>query len=160
MLVLLACAACSAGQGPPVQQDLADTMRTADASEEARIERLEREARDIAKSDGCSSAGECRTAPVGERACGGPRDYIVYCARTTDGAGLYRKLAELRQAEIEYNRKSQIASTCEFRTPPRVTLEGGSCRGQQLDPIGVASARLAAYSSVLSSAAIVRPPRP
>jgi hypothetical protein len=95
-----------------------------------RLMRLEREARALAKTDGCSALDQCRSAPVGERPCGGPRDYVVYCARTTDSAALYRKLAELRQAEMEYNRKSGMMSTCEFRMPPELGLSGGTCRAR------------------------------
>jgi hypothetical protein len=84
----------------------------------------------MALATGCSAVDQCRSAPVGERPCGGPRDYIVYCARTTDSAALYRKLADLRQAEIELNRKSGAMSRCEFRMPPHLALVGGSCRSQ------------------------------
>ena len=99
-------------------------------SDQERIARLEREARALAKADGCTSADQCRAAPVGERACGGPRTYLVYCARTTDSAGLYRKLDELRQAEIEYNKKTNAVSTCEFRIPPELVATGGSCKAR------------------------------
>ncbi|MEX2154583.1 MAG: hypothetical protein WD825_14675 [Gemmatimonadaceae bacterium] len=99
-------------------------------NDQERIARLEREARALAKTDGCTSADQCRAAPVGERACGGPRDYMVYCTRTTDSAGLYRKLAELRQAEMDYNKKTGAMSTCEFRTPPELAIAGGSCKAR------------------------------
>jgi hypothetical protein len=124
-LLLAACVAaqCNSGQEP-----LVPTPRPpVDASDADRLARLEREARAIARAEGCSGVDQCRTAPVGERPCGGPRTYIVYCVRTTDSTALYRKLAELRQAETEYNRKNNIASTCEFRMPPEVDLVGGSC---------------------------------
>jgi hypothetical protein len=94
----------------------------------ARITRLEVEARAMAQADGCGEEGQCRTAPVGSRPCGGPRAYIVYCAATTDTAALFAKLQELARAEEEYNRKTGIASTCEFREPPNVELSNGSCR--------------------------------
>jgi hypothetical protein len=103
---------------------------TSNNSDSGRVARLEREARAIANIDGCSSAEQCRAAPVGDRPCGGPRDYIVYCARTTDSAALYHKLAELRQAEIELNKRSGAMSTCEFRMPPETGLSGGSCRAR------------------------------
>jgi hypothetical protein len=106
------------------------TSKTSDASQTGRIAQLEREARAIAKTTGCSSADQCRAAPVGERPCGGPRDYIVYCARTTNVAALNRKLAELRQVEIELNKKSGAVSTCEYRMPPQVGVSGGSCRAR------------------------------
>lgn len=94
----------------------------------AQIEALEREAKAIARTTGCSSTGGCRAAPVGNRACGGPRYYIVYCAATTDSVALYRKLDEVAAAENAYNRKYGIMSTCEFRMPPDIALIGGECR--------------------------------
>jgi hypothetical protein len=92
----------------------------------SRIARLEREARALAHAEGCT-AGACRTAPVGSRPCGGPRTYLVYCAATTDSAALFAKLAELARAEAAFNRASGMASTCEFREPPNLSVQGGRC---------------------------------
>ena len=97
-------------------------------SDWAAIVRLEDQAKAIAKTSGCSSVSQCRTAPVGNRACGGPRYYIAYCAATTDSVALFRKLDEVASAENAYNRKYQLVSTCEFRMPPPLTLSGGECR--------------------------------
>jgi hypothetical protein len=91
---------------------------------------LENEAKAIVKTDGCSSAGECRSAAVGSRACGGPRYYLVYCSKTTDTAALFKKLEAIAAAEREFNSKYQLVSTCEFRMPPTVGLSGGSCQAQ------------------------------
>jgi len=93
----------------------------------AAILRLEGQAKTIAKTNGCSASTECRAAPVGNRSCGGPRYYLPYCAKTTDSTALFAKLAEVAKAENEYNRKYQLMSTCEFRTPPAVEVVGGSC---------------------------------
>ena len=95
---------------------------------------LENQAKVIAKADGCSSASQCRTAPVGARACGGPRYYIVYCAQSTDSAALFRKLDAVATAEREYNQRYNLVSTCEFRMPPNVGVVAGSCL-QQAPPI-------------------------
>lgn len=94
----------------------------------AAILRLEDQAKAIARTSSCSSVSECRTAPVGNRACGGPRYYIAYCSTATDSVALFRKLDEVARAEDAYNRKYQLASTCEFRMPPPLTLSGGECR--------------------------------
>ncbi|MEO8193340.1 MAG: hypothetical protein ABI681_05780 [Gemmatimonadales bacterium] len=94
------------------------------------IQRIEAEAKAIAKVDGCASSADCRSAPVGSRACGGPRYYIPWCSKTTDSAALYRKLDEVAKAEEDYNRKHNLASTCEFRMPPTVQSSGGSCVAQ------------------------------
>jgi hypothetical protein len=104
------------------------TVQDTNVEMQERLSRLEREARALAHTDGCDSLAQCRTAPVGWRSCGGPRDYLVYCAATTDTVALFRKLAELEAAEKEYNLKSGLMSTCIMREPPRVSFRGGSCR--------------------------------
>jgi hypothetical protein len=104
------------------------TVQDTNVALQARLSRLEREARALAHTDGCDSLAQCRTAPVGWRSCGGPRTYLVYCAATTDTVALFRKLAELEAAEKEYNLKSGLMSSCVMREPPEVSLRGRSCR--------------------------------
>ncbi|HEY0972658.1 MAG TPA: hypothetical protein VGE02_16940 [Gemmatimonadales bacterium] len=97
-------------------------------ADRATLQRLDGEAADIARTDGCSSAAECRSAPVGVRACGGPRHYLPYCPATTDEAALNRKLAEIEEFERAFNERYRIVSTCEYRMPPQLELSGGACR--------------------------------
>ena len=117
----LSAASCTAGTGS--RETASDT-----AAARARLVQLEVEARALARTTGCNTAEQCRTAPLGARACGGPREYVVYCAATTDSAALYRKLDELKAAETKFNQDLGLASTCEFRTPPVTSVQGGSCR--------------------------------
>lgn len=91
------------------------------------IVQLENQAKAIAKTTGCNTVEQCGVAPVGAKACGGPRYYISYCARSTDSAALFRKLDQVAAAERAYNRKYNIASTCEFAVPPTPLLSGGAC---------------------------------
>lgn len=93
----------------------------------AEVDRLYAQARALAHTEGCSTPNDCRAAPAGARACGGPSEYIVYCAKRTDVARLTALLAQLERAEQAYNRTSGLASTCEMREPPTVTLENGRC---------------------------------
>jgi len=94
----------------------------------AEMTRLEERARALAKVDGCDSVGECKAAPVGERACGGPREYIVYCAVSTDEAALLATLDTLKRTEMRLNEIERAVSTCEYRRPPDLEVVGGSCR--------------------------------
>lgn len=129
VVVLAACTQQNAGA--PSGPDGDKIVLTGDQKTDwGQIVALENAAKAIAKADGCSSTGECRTAPVGSRACGGPRYYLVYCSRTTDSAALFRKLDAVAAAEREFNAKYQLVSTCEFRMPPTVGLSGGSCQAQ------------------------------
>jgi hypothetical protein len=123
--VLAFLAACAA---PP--QRHAESAMSRDrtvADDTTHLARLEREARALAKAEGCASASACRTAPVGWRACGGPRTYIAYCATTTDSVALFRKLEEIKAADMAANARSGMMSTCEMRLPPALALQGGRC---------------------------------
>lgn len=117
-----------AGCATPAQRgrDSASAERPA-AGDTARLARLEREARALASTGGCEAAASCRTAPVGSRGCGGPRDYLVYCPASTDTAALLRKLEELARVESAYNDREGVISTCQMRVPPAVSVSGGRC---------------------------------
>ena len=133
-LVVAACSQSTPG-GVPVGPGGEKIVFTGDQKTDwGQIVALEDQAKAIAKASGCSSVGQCRAAPVGSRACGGPRYYIVYCAQSTDSAALFRKLDAVAAAEREYNQRYNMVSTCEFRMPPNVALVAGSCQ-QQAQPI-------------------------
>lgn len=99
-------------------------------SDWAAIQQLEAQARTLAKTDGCSVSSDCAAAAVGRKACGGPRDFVIYCKKTTDAAALDAKLDEIVKAETAYNTKYDLISTCEMRAPPVVEASGGSCRAR------------------------------
>lgn len=91
-----------------------------------RASALVAEIRALARLDGCKAAGDCRTMAIGYKACGGPREYVVYCATTTDVSALRAKAAELERIDREAARG--MVSDCRMVTPPAVTLAGGACR--------------------------------
>lgn len=119
-------AAASPPAAPATSIDEAGSAAGEAEADTGRLALLEREAYALVHTEGCT-AGQCRTAPVGSRPCGGPRAYVVYCAATTDSAALFAKLAELARAEEAFNRRTGMASTCEMRLPPTVTVAGGRC---------------------------------
>jgi hypothetical protein len=103
---------------PPASQD----------QDSAAIERLEQLARGLAHTDKCATLAQCRTAPVGHKACGGPRYYLTYCAASTDTVALTRTLARISEMEDAYNKKWRIMSTCQLSLPPKLRVSAGSCR--------------------------------
>jgi hypothetical protein len=124
LVVMALLAACAS---PAPRGTESGAARSTRVDETTRIAQLERAARALAKNGGCESASSCRSAPVGSRACGGPRAYVVYCPATTDTVALLRALDELRRAEMDFNERSGAISTCEMRLPPKMTLQGGQC---------------------------------
>jgi hypothetical protein len=99
-------------------------------SDWAAILKLEEQAKGIAKTTGCTSSNECRSAPVGSKGCGGPRYYIPWCSKSTDSAALYAKLDEVVKAERAYNKRYNVISTCEYRLAPKVEVVAGACTAQ------------------------------
>lgn len=129
-LVVAACSQGSPGVVPAVPGGDQIVFTGDQKADWGQIIALENQAKALVKAEGCSSTGQCSVAPVGNRACGGPRYYLVYCAQTTDSAALFRKLDAVAAAEREYNTRYKLMSTCEFRMPPTIALSGGSCQAQ------------------------------
>ena len=132
LAVVLACGKPTGDDA--ASRDAATALRAAtalpasDTATDPELHQLEREAFVLANPGGCVAVGQCRAAPVGNRPCGGPRYYFAYCPLTTDSAALFRKLGELSRAEGLYNQRRGLASTCEYRGPPDLIVDGATCR--------------------------------
>jgi hypothetical protein len=128
LLLAILAAACGRTPGTPDLRDTAEASAGSLAQDSALVATLEREARALAIAGPCSNPVQCATAPLGRRACGGPRDFLVYCRSATDSAALFAKLAELDRAEEAWNTKRGAISTCELRMAPPTDLVGQVCR--------------------------------
>lgn len=106
----------------------ATSESSSQSSDSANIARLESEALALAHNEGCTTDDQCRVAPVGAKACGGPRYWITYCAASTDSAALFKKLEELRTAEESFNKEHGIISDCSIVGPPTPVVSAGVCR--------------------------------
>lgn len=91
-------------------------------------EKLAGEARALAISNGCEKVEECAVTGFGHKSCGGPREFIAYCAKTTDVKALKAKLEELAKAEQAYQTEAGIMSNCGLMRRPRPRLVDGMCR--------------------------------
>lgn len=126
--LILAVLACPS---PPPGEETAPPSDKAPASErvgEPTIAGLEQEVKALAKTDGCTGSSQCKAAPAGAKACGGPRYWIPYCPLTTDEGALMRKLEELRTAEERSNRDSGMMSDCAMTAEPKVASVNGVCQ--------------------------------
>lgn len=98
------------------------------------IAQLEAEARALVETEGCTDVSQCRAAPVGAQACGGPRDFVVYCSATTDEKELLRALKRLEQREERFNRQCDVVSICIFVAEPQLELVDGVCQAATPPP--------------------------
>jgi hypothetical protein len=116
----------SSSSNPPADTP-SSTPVSSEESDRKMIDKLEADAKALAKVDGCSASADCRAVPIGVRGCGGPRDFIIYCAKATDSLALHARITAADSAEMAYNTKYKIVSTCELRLPPVAVLSEGSC---------------------------------
>ena len=105
----------------PAQSGQAATLKQ-------KADTLAAEAKALAKPDGCAKVEECEVAGFGHKACGGPREFIAYCAKTTDVKALQSKLAELEKAEQAWQVETGEMSTCSLTRRPPPRLIEGQCR--------------------------------
>ena len=134
-LVLAACAQPSAGDGAAAADSVDRTARPGanvtlsgdQATDRARIDSLVTIARSLALANGCDEAGGCATAALGVKACGGPKEYLVYCRASTDTGALGAAVELVNRLEREFNERYGIVSDCMLLLEPQVEVRGGAC---------------------------------
>jgi len=105
----------------PAKAECAETLKQ-------QAEKLSAEAKALANPSGCEKVEECEVAGFGHKACGGPREYIAYCAKTTDVKALQSKLAELEKAEQLWQTETGAVSDCSLTRRPPPRFVDGQCR--------------------------------
>lgn len=75
----------------------------------------------------CDTAQQCKTIPVGHKACGGPETYLAWSSKASDGAKL-RSLADAYGAKRKSeNVASGMVSNCMAVMDPGATCNAGRC---------------------------------
>lgn len=92
---------------------------------------LKQEARALAKATGCAQVAQCKVLSLGSKPCGGPTEFLVYCASSTDEKALEAKAMQASEAEKAKNAKDQLMGICTALVPPKVKLENGACAAVQ-----------------------------
>lgn len=66
----------------------------------------------------CDSDAQCRTLPLGARACGGADAYVAWSVRGTDQAALRRAAERYSQWQAQQQARSSTMSICMVETDP------------------------------------------
>lgn len=82
--------------------------------------------RALGASSQCRQAAECRTVPVGARACGGPAAYVAV-AKSDEAAALALAQRHTAQRRDELARSPAPPSTCEVIPDPGAQCVAGRC---------------------------------
>ena len=84
----------------------------------------------------CSSDAQCRTLPMGEKACGGPERWMAWSSTSAQADLLPGWAAELATLARQRNQRSGMVSNCQYQPDP-----GAVCRAQHCVMVLPASAR-------------------
>jgi len=93
----------------------------------------------------CESNSDCAVLPVGERACGGPSNYVVYSTQVgEESIAQLRLLAERsKQLAKQMNQKSQLMGICQVLPAVSVHCLKNECVARNVlngKSVGVSSA--------------------
>lgn len=82
----------------------------------------------IAQDLTCESVADCRAVPVGAKACGGPKAYLVASVRNAAFEALQSKSQEHQEMEKLYNEQNQMMSDCSVVTEPEMQCVDSRCQ--------------------------------
>lgn len=124
LVFLLGCAACTTQAQDPLRQRAPSPNAPSATAPSDTLGSL----RALVGDAACSDSAQCRTLPLGARACGGPEAYLAYSTAKGSKAQL-RSLAERYQAERRAaNKASGMISTCQFMPDPGAVCQAGRCQ--------------------------------
>ncbi|WP_036213511.1 hypothetical protein [Massilia alkalitolerans] len=124
LVFLLGCAACTTQAQDPLRQRAPSPNAPSATAPSDTLGSL----RALVGDAACSDSAQCRTLPLGARACGGPEAYLAYSTAKGSEAQL-RSLAERYQAERRAaNKASGMMSTCQFMPDPGAVCQAGRCQ--------------------------------
>ena len=125
LLALGGCGGVSAGDpvAAPVPQS---ASAVSSSGQNAHLGLLEKIENDIGTAQ-CDNASQCKTLPIGHKACGGPEAYLAYSTKSGNSEnliGLGEQYAAARRAE---NERSGMMSTCMMVQDPGAACVANRC---------------------------------
>ena len=84
----------------------------------------------------CSSDAQCRSLPIGEKACGGPERWMAWSAASARAEQLPGWAAELASLARQRHLRSGMAGNCQYLADP-----GAVCRARRCVMVTPALAR-------------------
>jgi hypothetical protein len=126
----LVCAALSScAQTPPTPPAASASPAPPSAgAAETESARLSRELRALIGPAACTADAQCRSLPVGAKACGGPAGYLAWSTEGTDAqrmTDLAARQATAQQREIV---ASGMRSNCAIAVDPGAVCMAGRCQ--------------------------------
>ncbi len=101
--------------------------RPTEEGDRAKLAEMRREIDALIGDAAGASIEDCRYMALGDKPCGGPWEYIVYSASSTDSTALAERVTAYNAFEEEMNRRYWSISDCMYVTPPVLVYRDGRC---------------------------------
>lgn len=108
-------AACAAADAPVAQAAAVDTQA------------LYRQIRDEVGDARCSANDQCRSSPLGHKACGGPEAYLVWSTAASNEKRLTDLLGQYNAARQVESKQPGRVSDCSMVQDPGARCEASRC---------------------------------
>ena len=126
MAALIAVSLLACGDSDSVVGDNNGDQRT-EEGDRAQLAEMRRKINALVGDAAGTSIEDCRYAGVGSKPCGGPWEFIVYSASSTDSTALAEKLTAYNAFEAEMNELYGYASDCSVPNAPVLAYRDGRC---------------------------------
>jgi hypothetical protein len=90
-------------------------------------EGLYRSIRETVGDAACTANEQCRTLPIGHKACGGPEGYLVWSSAATSESRLRALVDSYNQARKRDVQQSGRVSDCSMMADPGARCDAGRC---------------------------------
>jgi len=104
----------------------ADCVQT-EEGDQAQLADMRREIDKLVGDAASASIEDCRYAGLGSKPCGGPWEYVIYSASSTDSTALAERLTAYNDFEAEMNERYGYASDCSVPNAPVLAYRDGRC---------------------------------
>ena len=118
---LIAC-----GDSDPVVGDNNGDQRT-EEGDRAQLAEMRREIEALVGDAAGASIEDCRYSGLGSKPCGGPWEFVIYSASSTDSTALAERLTAYNAFEAEMNERYGYASDCSVPNEPVLAYGDGRC---------------------------------
>ena len=118
---LIAC-----GDSDSVTGDNNGDQRT-EEGDRAQLAEMRREIEALVGDAAGASIEDCRYSGLGSKPCGGPWEFVIYSASSTDSTALAERLTAYNAFEAEMNERYGYASDCSVPNEPVLAYGDGRC---------------------------------
>jgi hypothetical protein len=96
------------------------------------MSQAEQKLSEITQDKSCDASYQCRVLAIGEKACGGASEYLIFSSKNTSTEHAEHLASEITSFEQIYNKQNQALATCQHLLPPQTLCINSSCQEYKL----------------------------